>query len=310
MSLGRSARVCGFAATLLAACAVVAGVALAPAAGAAPRIAFEKKGDIWTVTPSGSGLRHLTSSSSFDWSPAWSPDRKKLAFLRRSAEWEGKTRVCMVSASGRSVRVLRTTSRSTTGLAFSPDGKKLAFTDAYGVAGDPYTHNSITIFDLKTRKADVVIRHTGGLDTVWSLSWSPDGKTILVGQSGMDSEGGQTWLLDVASRHLNGLGIADAVWASWSPDGDSVVVSTETQERTSILLARPDGQILATLIEGSSWSPDPAAPPVGRACFSPAGGQIVYTVRSARSGATSLWLMGSGGGGKHRLTAGDWAAWR
>jgi hypothetical protein len=89
------------------------------------------------------------------------------------------------------------------------------------------TQNSISILDLRTHKTSVVIRHSGGLDTFWSLSWSPDAQ----------------------------------------------------------------------------------APPIARACFSPTGEKIIYTVIS-RNGAASLWVMNADGSGKHRLIAGDWAAWR
>jgi TolB protein len=68
-----------------------------PAAGAdssgstAPVIAFvsDQSGDyeLWTVRLDGSGLHRLTRAKGMDDTPAWSPDGRRIAFIRYRAYW-------------------------------------------------------------------------------------------------------------------------------------------------------------------------------------------------------------------------------
>jgi WD40 repeat protein/mono/diheme cytochrome c family protein len=59
-------------------------------------------------------------------------------------------------------------------LAFSPDGQWLA-----AAAGDPGRFGEIQIWDVKKRRLKISVPVT--FDTVYGLSWSPDGKTVAFG---------------------------------------------------------------------------------------------------------------------------------
>jgi Tol biopolymer transport system component len=282
---------------------------------AGPRIAFEKKGDIWTISSSGGGLHRLTRGSAQDGQPVWKPGRKTIAFLRGAANGSLRTRIMLVPAKGRTARPLsysgsttQTSDRSITGLAYSPDGKRLAFADLT-FASTP-VRGRVVVIDLKTRKTVVLLRRSAGLDVSWKLSWSPDGKTLLVARFGQDAEGSATWLLTVASRQFTRLGIADACTAAWLPDSQRLLASTLTQAGSSVLLARRDGSVLSTLVTGGgAFGPSTAAASVEDACSSPGGHMVVYATLSPKTGATALWLMGIDGSNRHRLTAGISPAW-
>src|SRR5437016_333529 len=56
-------------------------------------LAFSYQGEIWTAPRAGGTMTLLTPSEGFDTEPAWSPDGKRIAFLRGSA-------VKLVEASG------------------------------------------------------------------------------------------------------------------------------------------------------------------------------------------------------------------
>ena len=47
-------------------------------------IAFSYQGAIWTVPAAGGTMTRLTEGEGFDTEPAWSPDGKRLAFVRGS----------------------------------------------------------------------------------------------------------------------------------------------------------------------------------------------------------------------------------
>jgi dipeptidyl aminopeptidase/acylaminoacyl peptidase len=49
-------------------------------------IAFVRGGDLYSVRPDGSGLRHLTSGAALDSAPIVSPDGKRVVFERRAAD--------------------------------------------------------------------------------------------------------------------------------------------------------------------------------------------------------------------------------
>jgi len=302
-------------ALLVGVCALVLSAAFVSAAVAGPRIAFERRGDIWTISSTGSGVQRLTQGSAQDGMPVWKPGRKTIAFLRGPANGSLRRRIMLVPAGGGTPRLLsyagsttQPSDRAITGLAYSPDGKRLAFADL--TFSSPRVGGRVVVIDLKTRKTVVLLHRSARLDVSWKLSWSPDGRTLLVSRFGQDAEGSATWLLDVASRQVTPLGIADACSAAWLPDSQRLLVSRLTQAGSSVLLAKRDGSVLGTLATGGgAFAQPPAAPSVGDACGSPDGLTVAYTVVSPQSGATSLWLMQLDGSAGHRLTAGVEPAW-
>jgi WD40 repeat protein len=77
-------------------------------------------------------------------------------------------------------------------VAFSPDGQLLA-----AAAGDPGRFGEIQIWDVAKRKLKLSVPAT--FDTVYGVSWSPDGKTVAVGCSdntvrAFDAESGKQTL--------------------------------------------------------------------------------------------------------------------
>ena len=301
------------------ACVLGVGLGLAPSASASTRIAFVRgryTTTIWTIAANGSGLRQLTKGH-YDYSPVWAPARKTIAFLRSQADMSMSRRIMLVSAMGGTARPLhyagsneKPSNRMITGLAYSPNGKQLAFADlTYAPSG--LAQGRVAVITLKTGKTTVLLRRSAGLDTGWGLCWSPDGKTLLISRSATDFEGQTTWLLTVATRHLTPLGIANACSSAWLPGSKTLVVSTLTQNGSSILIARRNGSVLRTLLTGGGamdYQP-PEAPVVEEAGCSPDGRFVVYT-DAPDPADTSLWIMNVDGSGQHKLTVGDEAAWR
>src|SRR5829696_9104439 len=53
--------------------------------GASGKIAFVGTGEIYKMNPDGTVVRRLTNNSVADYSPSWSPDGNKIAYVRNGA---------------------------------------------------------------------------------------------------------------------------------------------------------------------------------------------------------------------------------
>jgi Tol biopolymer transport system component len=101
-----------------------------PSWGRSGKIAFESmrtgKGDVWTVSPSGSDEKNLTANSTaFDGDPSWSPDGTKIAFT--SDRDGGDREIYVMNADGSNQTRLTTSPGFDENPSWSPDGSHIAF---------------------------------------------------------------------------------------------------------------------------------------------------------------------------------------
>jgi TolB protein len=94
---------------------LLAAPASAPSWSPQGTIAFERRGQVWTMRADGTRPRRLTGKGGLQ--PAFSPHGTKLAFLRRGT-------VMVMNASGGGLKALRSL-RDTTRVRWSPDGRRL-----------------------------------------------------------------------------------------------------------------------------------------------------------------------------------------
>lgn len=179
-------------------------------------ILYDRRVDLYTVRPDGSEVRHVAREPNGAWSPAWSPDGKRIAFLTDSGG------LYLVDADGRHKHRLRGAFGND--LSWSPDGSRIVF-DIRGKAPD---WGDIAVVDVATGKRRN-LTHRPGEES--SPAWSPDGRRIVF-VADMNcmwtgkckpvegAEGGprELWLMDADGKHLRqltrdgGLGYDPPAW--------------------------------------------------------------------------------------------------
>lgn len=106
--------------------------------------------DIWTIRPSGSGLRRVVRNAG---APAWSPDGRRLAFARNGD-------IYVLTVASRSVRRISRTPRSGDGdPSWCSDGDRIAFATVHRAADPANDDMVITIARADGSGARVVADH-------------------------------------------------------------------------------------------------------------------------------------------------------
>lgn len=293
----------------------------------------------------GAPLR-LTTNPAEDISPAWSPDGRYLAFLRRSA---GENGVFIVPALGGAERKLGRTESNLSSQAFpqcklswSPDGKFLA------VADQASSQNRHAIFLLSVEDGEKQ-RLTSPPESSYDdfPAFSPDGQTLaFIRTNGLSSadiylismRGGEPRRLRADAPQIRSL--------AWTADGREIIFSSNrgggfslwrvmvsggTPERVaatgqnaySPAISRQGNRLAynVTFLDSNIWRID-RANAAGRQNspvklisstrqdhspqFSPDGKKIVFA--SDRSGSDEIWMCESDGSHPTQLTFFDGTA--
>lgn len=132
----------------------------------AKRIAFEARGDIYTVPQEHGDVRNLTESSGArDRSPAWSPDGAWIAYI---SDKSGDDEVYLIDQMGKEPeRKLTSSGHFKSGLVWSPESDKLLFTTE---------ENALYLLDKDSGKEKLIAKNEHR--EITSYSWSPDGQWI------------------------------------------------------------------------------------------------------------------------------------
>jgi TolB protein len=266
------------------------GVAMArvqqPSDTTGPRIAFNATIDnvvqIFTIDPGGAGLQRITKSRVSSTSPAWSPDRQRIAFVRHGRTWGSA--IHTMDPRGRVVR--RVTSDSlgfTYDPSWSPDGGTIVF--AAMVPGSVRTELYTVLADGSTAP----LRLTN--DTLYDADpvFSPDGSKIAVTRYGGDTPS-NIHIMDADGQNLHQFTFCavGCKYASWSPDGGKLAF----QEGDSLVVAALGFNPIAiagglTTFGHPRWSPD--------------GSELVYV--GSAGGSADLWAVQADGGPPRRITS-------
>ena len=246
------------------------------AAGAAgePRIVYRtvwlsnprKPPEVYSVLSSGRDRRLLARGAE---QPAWSPDRKRIAYAGGGIL--GKGGIWVMNADGKAKR--RLTTRAGDGdPTWSPDGRRIAYRSSRGGGFDLWV---VAAAGGKPRP----LLHTPRANEV-EPDWSPDGRRIAFQSTRSDPS--QIWVMNVASRVARRLTRGTASYSpDWSPDGRRIAFMNGGR----IATVGADGRGLSVLSSGTPRSADdPAWSPDGRRITFQRGGQVL----SLRAGGGDL----------------------
>jgi TolB protein len=252
--------------------------------GAACRPAGRCHEEIYVMNADGTGLRRLTRNAMRDGSPVWSPDGRRIAFVRDRDRQTANIYVMNADGSGQRRLTPNLRRRPWVELAWSPDWKKIAFIASGGHLG------AADIFVVNADGSD--LRNvTNTATTSFDFAWSPEGRRIAYLEGSPDGAPLSVVNADGTGKHpLTGPVMVDlGSPPSWSPDGRTLAF---TGRGGDIYVVHADGSGLRRLTRpgwnfGARWSPD--------------GRRILFV--SDRDGrGTDLYVMNADGSGQRNLT--------
>lgn len=291
---------------LLLGCACAA--AIVPSATGSPdvekwRLAFagEQQGrrglDVYVaLVPGGTPRRVVGVAGRDDFSPAWSPNGKLIAYRQNPARSDESDIMVVSALAGRPRNLTRSPGTADWSPAWSPDGKLIAFFSNRAGGNHIWTMKPDGSQPRRLTRSGFLNEYP---------SWSPDGKRIVfqTARNGefdiyvMGRNGGSQRNL---SRHP-----ARDQWACWSPDGRYIAFMSERDGSDDVFLIHPDG----TGVKNVTRTPDLQE---SHPAWSPTG-ELTYT-RHADTGPIELWAAEPDGENARRLDteaepvfAFDWA---
>jgi len=251
-------------------------------AAAAPELAFARAGDVWTIGADGKGARLLLRNA---YSPAWSPDGSRVAFVSRRS---GDEEIYVANANGTGVKRLTRLPGPDLSPAWSPGGQQLA-----------WSHESeIWTMSAVGSGKRVVVRKVQRWHEHHTPTWH--GATIVYASNRAGFFNQE--LYRVPARRLTFTKGSDGVLGDdgmpdFSPDGRRIAFTSNRDQQGEIYVMDADGsrQQRVTRRPGDDWQPR----------FSRDGRQIAFTQLPG-----TIWLMNADGTGLRRLTSGTDADWR
>ena len=285
--------------------------------GSNGRIAFASHNQIYTISPSGSGRRQLTSTGK-NYRPAWSADGKRLAYTHEDGN--GSLDIWVMQADGSGKQQITTSHHISGGASWSPDGRTLLFANngfVYTITlADRHVRALTACFDEEADYTDNPVgtpcqpdQDVNQLQAVGPPAWSPNGRYIVLTAVGAIFD----QLVEVWSGNNNSIHIEAAEGGggsygrfgatySWAPDSTSFLVPHSGPSSRSLIasytLKVPGSHPRKVVsVRGDQ---DPAHSPDARR----------FLVVNSSSGAPLIFVSNVDGTGRHQLVGGSTPAWQ
>jgi len=262
--------------------------------------------EIYVVNLDGSGLTRLTNNNIADYSPAFSPDGMKIAFISwrdgdgagyvMNADGSDQRRLSMPNPHPRDYEDMWPT--------FTPDGKRIAALRTYYPPADtvffPVNGDSEEFFDVGD--CNGLVGDAGG---AYGVAFSPDRRNVAFSLDIQEGDlASELWLANADGSGAHRLTKDSAHSYSFSPDGKQIVYSLWTEKERQIFTINVDGSGHRQLTNDDRDNHSPM--------LSPDGKQIIYvsgTHSSEPPGldmiASHIYVMNADGSGNRMLRESD-----
>jgi dipeptidyl aminopeptidase/acylaminoacyl peptidase len=166
------------------------------------------------------------------------PTGTSIAFL--APRLASQARIYLVDNDGTNVRALTSPITSLSAPAWSPDGRWIAYS-----GHDDTLKQDVVHVVAADGSSDRVIPNPPDVDHQGDPSWSPDGRSLLVGRTYTVMPAGSTRLDAMAiipvdgsgpGRDIGGPNVRAAGGGTWSPDGRSIVYEAWNQPETLVVI--------------------------------------------------------------------------
>ena len=247
--------------------------------------------EVYMMDYDGQRVRRITSTSSINLMPTWSPVAQRLAYM----SWRtGAPAIDILESDGRIARAPAAGGTMNISPDWSPDGRLIVY------ASNASGNSEIYVLDIAAGRS-TRLTNSPAIDT--SPSYSPKGREVAFTSDRSGSP--QIYVMDAEGLNVRRVTTEDdyADAAAWSPKGDKIAYASRRDGRFDVVVIDVATGTAARLTHGEGNNENPR--------WSPDGRHLVFA--SSRAGSYDLYTMRADGTDVRRLTRGgdcftpDWS---